>query len=233
MMTNKSLWPLLSVILVLGGCAAQKPLTDEQRASLQAIECSDKAQCDMIWQRAQLWIGKNSSYRMQTVTDVVIQTYGPFDSKTELAYRAYREPLPGGKAKISFKVLCDNWIGCERPPIDALTELRNFATAGAPQNAPADSQKLKFGVNMAPVPPQLAQAIGLKAGDGVVVISVQAGSSASKAGLQQGDVIKRFGVVSVKSTQDVQAAVAVAQPNQKISVLLQRGKDDLSVDVSF
>ncbi len=126
-----------STTAVLLGCASPAPLTNAQRIALQPIICSGKAQCDLLWQRTQLWIARNSGYRIQTANDVLIQTYGPFNAKVELAYRAFREPMSNGKAKISFSALCDNWIGCERPPIDAITDLRAYVIAGAVE---ADAQ---------------------------------------------------------------------------------------------
>ncbi len=226
---------VISVAALISGCATQQLLTEEEFAALQPIHCPGKDQCDVIWQRAQLWIAKNSKYRIELANDVVIQTYGPFEADTDLAFRAYREQLPDGTANISFKALCGNWIGCERPPVGAIRDLKEFALAGVTTVAgqAGVAEKPKFGVTIAPLTRTVASFAGLQPGDGAVVVAVHQDSPAAKAGIRVGDIIRKFGDAAVTSAEDVRSAVVVVQPGQEVNVVIRRGKDDTTIKVQF
>jgi len=120
---------LICVILATG-CSAPRALTVHERAQLEPIKCAGKAECDVYWQRAQVWVAKYSTWRIQTATDVLIQTYGPGDSNTELAYRIFREPTADGGFLISFWAGCGNIFGCNARPVDAIANLRSYLFNG-------------------------------------------------------------------------------------------------------
>lgn len=221
---------MLFVASSILGCATQQPLTPEQRLALQPITCSGKVQCDLIWQRAQLWIAQHSRYRIQTVTDVQIQTYGPEDHSVDLAYRAFRESLPNGQAKISFSVICANIFGCVRPPIEAIAELKRYALSVSDGAVP---QKLKFGVRMMPVSAQLAATAGMVSPRGAMVVVVEADSPASRAGIQQGDILLRIGDTDVADSAAFQAAIAAVKSGDKVSITVQRGAGEIVLSVQF
>lgn len=62
-------------LVILAGCATTDPKLAEEAA--RPVPCATKQECDVYWQRAQIWITKNSPYRIQVVTDTVLSTYGP------------------------------------------------------------------------------------------------------------------------------------------------------------
>ena len=64
-----------------------------------------------------------------------------------------------------------------------------------------------LGVQMQPLTPSLAKAMGRPTADGVVVNRVEDNSPAAKARLQQGDVITAFGGKAIKSPRDLAVAV--------------------------
>ncbi|SRR6266571_3051642 len=119
------------IALFLASCASA-PLSPADQAAkadaLRAIECGNKATCDLYWQRAQLWIARNSSWRIQTANDVLIQTFGPGNHETTLAYSVVRENHADGSATIFPKTSCDNMFGCEEVPWRALLKLKSFVT---------------------------------------------------------------------------------------------------------
>ncbi len=56
------------------------------------------------WGRAQSWIARHSTRKIQTVTDFLIETYGPQTAtlgELNFAYQVVRSPLPGGRSKIT------------------------------------------------------------------------------------------------------------------------------------
>ena len=65
-----------------------------------------------------------------------------------------------------------------------------------------------LGVQMQPITPPLAKAIGRPNTDGVLVDQVEANSPAASAKLQQGDVITTFNGTEVKTPRDLAVAVA-------------------------
>jgi serine protease Do len=65
-----------------------------------------------------------------------------------------------------------------------------------------------LGVQIQPVTPDMANALGLKSTHGALVAAVQPDSPASKAGLKQGDVVVRYGNDEIESPRDLSRAVA-------------------------
>ena len=87
-----------------------------------------------------------------------------------------------------------------------------------------------LGVTVQPVTSDLAASLGLKETKGVIVNSVQAGSSAEKAGLKQGDVITKLNGVAVTDSNAFRNHVASTQPGTSITLTVLRDghEQDLS-----
>jgi len=119
----RAIWLALAV----AGCAVAPP--DDPRVNAEAVEplvCTSRAQCDIYWQRAQVWVANNSEYRIRVATDVLIETFGPFGSKVDLAYRITRLPDNSGGARIYIVAACDNFIRCYPPRTDAIIAFKRF-----------------------------------------------------------------------------------------------------------
>ena len=89
-----------------------------------------------------------------------------------------------------------------------------------------------LGVQMQPLTPTLAKAVGLPNDQGVVVDSVVDGSPAAHASLQQGDVITAFNGKSIKDARDLAMAVADTQSGKTASLTIWRNDHSRSVNVS-
>jgi serine protease Do len=82
-----------------------------------------------------------------------------------------------------------------------------------------------IGVAVQPITPDLAEALKLDTQEGALVSQVSPGSPAEKAGLQQRDVIVRFGDHDIQRMRDLPRAVAAAEPGKKVDiVVLREGK---------
>lgn len=100
-------------LLFLFGCAAkfatmkltpdQKLYTEQMMAFPLEFEMSKTAAVD-VWGRAQSFIGKYSSMKLQTATDFIIQTYNP--GEYEVSYGYYVTKTPLGE-KVQFTVVCN------------------------------------------------------------------------------------------------------------------------------
>jgi hypothetical protein len=115
---------------LLSGCAQVPVATDPavSSASAQPVLCVGKAQCEIYWQRAQAWVANNSEYRLQTVTDTVIETHGPLMARRGLAFRVTRVPDDKDGARIYVLAACGNAFGCSPASSDAVTAFKLFLT---------------------------------------------------------------------------------------------------------
>lgn len=65
-----------------------------------------------MWERAQVWVAQNSRLKIQTATNVLIETYGAGSYDPTLAMRVLKEPMGGGAYRIVFSGGCNNMFGC-------------------------------------------------------------------------------------------------------------------------
>lgn len=83
---------LLVVIIsaLVGGCAIAP--TAEQQARQAEVDrtvpvCTSAPDCSAKWDAAQLWIVHHASYKIQTATNVLIETFNPSNYDPGLAAR--------------------------------------------------------------------------------------------------------------------------------------------------
>jgi serine protease Do len=87
----------------------------------------------------------------------------------------------------------------------------------------------QWGLQLQDVTPQMARQRGLADEYGVLVIGVQPGSPAERAGLQRGDIIREVNRQPVQSVQDVRDAIAKADTHDSLVLLVKRGQGSLFV----
>lgn len=87
------------------------------------------------------------------------------------------------------------------------------------------------GVTLESLSPQLGDYFGVKDGEGMLVRSVQKGSTAESAGLRAGDVIVRAGDQKITDSSDWNDALRGAR-GQKISVVIMRDKKEQTLSLS-
>ncbi len=79
-----------------------------------------------------------------------------------------------------------------------------------------------LGVNIAPVTPDVAQALGLPDANGALVTQVVEDSSAEKAGIRAGDVITAVNGRPVKSHTELRNAIGLLRVGEKVDIALLR-----------
>lgn len=89
-----------------------------------------------------------------------------------------------------------------------------------------------LGVAIQPITHQLAEQLGVKARQGVLIGEVQPGTPASKAGLKPGDVILQFNGREVSSTNELQGYVEQTPIGSKVPVVVLRDGKRLTIDVT-
>jgi serine protease Do len=87
--------------------------------------------------------------------------------------------------------------------------------------------KEKLGLTVQPMTPQLAESLGLKRPDGVVITAVEPGSPGGEAGLQKGDIILEINRVPVRNLADYSKAVANIKKGNSTLFFVQRAENTM------
>lgn len=111
---------------------ARAKALSEQKALRAVPVCSKEDDCSAKWEAAQLWVVNNAGYKLQTVTDVVIETYN--SSGPAVAVRVLKQPIGQGKYELIASVYCDNPFGCTRNVKEAVIDFnRKISRVKAPE----------------------------------------------------------------------------------------------------
>lgn len=95
-----------------------------------------------------------------------------------------------------------------------------------------------IGVRMANLTPTLRESLAqennlaIQADTGAVIVEVQSGSPAASGGLQAGDVFRSVGEQTVETTEQVQAAVEASPIGERLSIVVERNGDEVSLAVN-
>lgn len=92
------------------------------------VECSGN--CKTEWERAQLWLVKHSAWKIQSATDVLLQTYSPVNSEPSYGFIITKEPIAGGRYNINMSLHCGNLFGCSPRPVSVLKAFAYYVTTG-------------------------------------------------------------------------------------------------------
>jgi putative serine protease PepD len=90
-----------------------------------------------------------------------------------------------------------------------------------------------LGVDITTLTPALRQQYGFTPTQGAVVLSVNSGSPAAKAGIEQGDVIVAFNGTPITSSEGLQKAVQNAKPGQSVTVTYYVGDSRRTTTVTL
>lgn len=83
-------------------------------------------------------------------------------------------------------------------------------------------QRAILGIVVSDINSQLAEKFNLKVLDGVLVQQTEAGSPASKAGIEPGDVITHIGAIQIKTLSEFQDHLIRFRPGDEISLTINR-----------
>lgn len=101
-------------LLLLAGC-----VTVPQSPPVASPTCAGPADCSAKWDAAQLYVVKHSQMKIQTVTNVLIETFNPPPYGTELAMRVTKEPVGNGTYRLVLEAWCNNMFSCLPNPREA------------------------------------------------------------------------------------------------------------------
>ena len=119
----------------LAGCSGMQraPVNGiDQVLADQPLICEGASQCSDMWRRAQFYVAQNAGYKIQTATDVVIQTYNPPDYSTTWAYKLTREPLGGGRERIWVAASCGQFGICRDDKVTMIARAKGYLVQTLP-----------------------------------------------------------------------------------------------------
>ena len=109
---------IVGIIAILGGVALSgcippvPPVTSDEIAEMdkKVPVCKGDADCKAKWEAAQLWVVHHAGRKIQTVTDVLIETYGPGrdGNSSAIAARVTKEPIGDGSYRVTVTLECAN-----------------------------------------------------------------------------------------------------------------------------
>lgn len=94
-------------------------------------------------------------------------------------------------------------------------------------------QRGVLGVMIRSVDGNLAKEKGLQINDGAYVDSLLENSAAGAAGVRIGDIITKVNKTEIKSSPDLQAAIATHRPGDEITLSIQRNGKDMDIHVTL
>ena len=124
---------LVVAALALSGCASMVAQRDAQLAAFNSTvpTCADEATCKAMWEAAQVWVAKNGKTKIETVTDVMIETHAS-DWSTDLVIQVLKEPQGNGAYRIVFDGWCQNPFGCVPSEHESGMAFNQAVSAAAP-----------------------------------------------------------------------------------------------------
>lgn len=133
---NKIVMAIASAAL-LSSCASMEAANKANQAKKSQFQetvpvCTGEPECTAMWEMAQLWVAKNSDKKIQTATNVLIETFGGGQYDATLAMRVTKEPQGGGVYRIVFAGGCNNMFGCVPDKIDMGLRFNQAVSAARP-----------------------------------------------------------------------------------------------------
>jgi hypothetical protein len=104
--------------------------------------CVEGSDCKAQWEAAQRWILQNLQWKIQNVSDVYIETFGPGSDDTATAMRIVKEPIGGGRFRLEAKPRCGIMVECFPDLADAFLSFNRYVTSFAlDTRTPGDREK--------------------------------------------------------------------------------------------
>ena len=116
---------VVGLLFMLAGCNSAPQST----VVIPPVTCHAGKDCDEKWSRATGWIAQNSSYKVQTVSDTIIQTMGPLPDSPRAEFIVSKVSIGNDLYSLKLNGGCDNMFGCIPPLQDSALSFANFVNA--------------------------------------------------------------------------------------------------------
>ena len=109
----------------MASCVAPQMSIQQIRAQESIPTCDTDAECEIMWNAAQVFVVQNSYFKMQTVSDAIIQTYGP-TTAAGFAFTVMKEPTGNGQHRVLVEAYCGNIFGCGENPWSVVLRFNDY-----------------------------------------------------------------------------------------------------------
>jgi serine protease Do len=123
----------------------------------------------------------------------------------------------------------------KRPDEEALAR-GDFSDEGQdeqPEGQAEGKSKVKLGLTVSPITPELARRLDAAPGDGLVVVEVDPDGPAGRAGIREGDVLLEVNRERVKAPADIAKALGRLRDGDMALLRVKRGGGAVYVAVPF
>lgn len=90
-----------------------------------------------------------------------------------------------------------------------------------------------LGVQIQPVTPEIAEAVGLESDDGTIIAGVEQDSPAEKSGIESGDIITEINGKSIKGPRQLSREIASLEPESEIDMKVWRDGEEQNLTVKL
>jgi serine protease Do len=115
--------------------------------------------------------------------------------------------------------------------IDLQAKIVEMEDENLPEKTSVGPQSL--GITVQNLTPQIAQKLGLKKAEGIIITAVEPASPAEEASLQPGDIILSVNRKPVKDVNDFEKMMEVTKKGDTVLLLVQKGQNVLFVAVKL
>ncbi len=171
--------------------------------------------------------------------DLVVAMNGkPVDSASALTRGVATVP-PGEKLNLSVVRKGSErklTVTVAKRPDEAALARGEFSGEDEGETSPGDDEgksKVKLGITVQPLTPELARRLEAEPGEGLVVVDLDSDGPAVRAGIREGDIILELNRERVKSTSDLSKALARLKDGDVALLRVRRGGGALFVAVPF
>jgi len=136
-------------LLVFSGCATcrvskeQLAELDKKASDVSPVLCTPQT-CPDLWDRAQVWLERHSTYKLQMVHSAVMETFNPLKRDSfdeEYQFSVTKEPLGNSTYSIAMSANCrpsvaagKNWVPtgatCTPSPKQITAAFRHYLATG-------------------------------------------------------------------------------------------------------
>lgn len=132
----KTLILLVVAVVALSGCAGMRQQQAERQRMLDSTtpHCNNEQECKEKWSAAQVWVSRNVPMKIQVATDSIIETFGSTQhNSVALAASVTKEPIGGGRYKITIRTGCYNPFGCSPDAYQAALNFHEYLNSLTPK----------------------------------------------------------------------------------------------------
>jgi hypothetical protein len=123
------------IVSSMSACAAVGPSPDLIAKSTQFEQtipvCKETKECEVMWAAARDWVLSNISWKIQTISGDLIQTFSPPLGEITLAATVRKQPQMDGTYRIIVSTYCNNpaWGFCSPDSWEAALDFNRAVNA--------------------------------------------------------------------------------------------------------